>query len=182
MKKLLLILTVLIASCEEPVEWDQEVEFTPGLVVEAMITNKPGYNYVSLSFPVQKQGESARPVQGAQVVVTDGEEFEVFTEQPDEPGYYIPENNVSAAANKEYLLYIRVGEFEFTAGAFMPPVAGMEEFRYTPLESNPSFYRINPWNGNDPSFTRYIVEWYTGEKPEKVVFFPSVAISCQKGD
>lgn len=171
MKKVFGILLIVIASCEEPVDWDQEIEFTPRLVVEAMVTNKPGYNYVKLSFPVQRQGESSRPVQGAQVLVTDGEEFEVFTEQADKPGYYIPDDDVRAVINKEYILYIKAGEYEFTASAFMTPVSGMENFSFIPIASNPGFYRINPWNGDDASFTRYIVEWDTVEGRQKVVFY-----------
>lgn len=50
MKKAIVYIGLFLSliSCEELIEWDQKGFFVPRLVVEAFITNQPGYNYVKL--------------------------------------------------------------------------------------------------------------------------------------
>lgn len=173
MKKihLYIILLIFSFSCEELTEWEEKGSFVPKLVVEGFLTNRPGYNYVKLSLPVVEGGSDPRVISGATVVVTDGENFEIFSEDPENPGYYYPENSIRGVVNRNYLLYVKFNELEFTAGARMYPVGPMNEFSWRAVDTELKQYRINPQNGNDPSMTRYIVEWTDSNGPQKTVFY-----------
>jgi hypothetical protein len=173
MKRILAAIWIicLFPSCEERVDWEQEGEFLPRLVVEAFLTNKPGYNYVKLSFPVTSPGEDAVQISGATVVVTDGEKFAQFMEDSSDPGLYLPEDDIRAVVNRNYLLYIEAGEYQFTAGATMIPVGPMDDFKFRAVDGENRYFRINPENGDDPSMTRYIVEWLDDQGYQKSVFY-----------
>jgi hypothetical protein len=173
MKKILAVIWIicLFSSCEEQIDWEQKGEFLPRLVVEAFLTNKSGYNYVKLSFPVTSSGEEAVQIPGATVIVTDGENFAQFMPDSSNPGLYLPEDDLRAVVNKSYLLYIEIGEYQFTATANMIPVGPMDEFKFRPVDDDNQYFRINPENGNDPSMTRYIVEWLDDSGYQKSEFY-----------
>jgi hypothetical protein len=172
MKKIgIYILLVLLLSCEELTEWEEKGSFVPRLIVEGFLTNQPAYNYVKLSLPVVEGGAEARMISGAIVIISDGNIFEVLNEDADNPGYYYPGREIRGVVNKDYLLYIKFNEFEFTAGATMVPVGPMSEFSWRRVDSEEDLYRINPQNGSDPSMTRYIVEWNDSSGAHSSVFY-----------
>ncbi|MCF8381017.1 MAG: DUF4249 domain-containing protein [Bacteroidales bacterium] len=160
--KLLYILIVIsLYSCEEPLDWEQKSELNPRLVVEGIVTNITGQNYVKLSFPVSQSGSTPRAVSGAVVALTnDGTSFEYFQEDSLNPGLYIPGDNFRTVVNQFYLLYISVGDYEFYARASMIPVVPLKKFLYYKDSENPGNYRILFPQSDDPSMIRYIADYY----------------------
>ena len=159
-KYIIAILIILFAeSCEKPVSWKLDDPITPRLVVEGMLTNKPGLNYVRLSLPVRNPNSAPLPVSGATVVIIDGDDHHFLTEDQNEPGLYLTEPSMQGVINRIYWLYIAVGEYEFAAGAYMVPVSPLQEFISYEDPANPGYYRIYPGDSNTPSYTEYHVEW-----------------------
>ena len=162
MNKILLyiVLIFITLSCEEAIDWDQQGEFTPRLVVDAMLTNKADYNYVKLSLPVSTSGEIPSPVSGAEVSFTiNGVDFVIMEEDVSSPGYYLPVEDVRGVVNKLYTLNISIAEYEFSARASMVPVVPLQDFSFyeDPLEAG--YYRINFPGSNVASMIRYIAEY-----------------------
>lgn len=168
-----LIFMLALISCEEVVEWDQQEYFPPRLVVDAMITNQPGYNYVKLSLPVTVSGEEARPVSNAMVSLISGDSIINFLEKAGEPGLFLPENEIRGVVNRIYRLNIVFENISFTAFAGMIPVSPLKAFNYSQSSKNDSLYQILPRDSNGPSMLRYIVEWDNPETnlPEKNIFY-----------
>ncbi|MCK4922075.1 MAG: DUF4249 family protein [Bacteroidales bacterium] len=169
-----IILILSLFSCEEAIEWEQKGEFTPRLVVDAMITNKAGYNYVKLTLPVSQSGEVPNIVSGANVAVrTDETDFVLFTEDPINPGYYSPESNIRGVVNQFYLLYIAKDQYEFYATAAMIPVVPLSDIQYYEDQQNPGNYRIIFPESNNPSMIRYIADFTdfsTGTSQQSVFY------------
>lgn len=172
-RHLCFILIVLFAvACEEPVDWRLDDPVTPRLVVEGMLTNRPGMNYVKLSLPVKDPNSTPQAVSGALVVITDGEDYIILEEKPGEPGIYITEPDVRAVVNKIYGLFIRVGEYEFAAGAYMVPVSPLKTLFFFEDPASPGNYRIFSAESDTPSYTEYLVEWQeSGGQTGRSVFY-----------
>jgi len=169
MRKLFIILLFFVAaSCEKIVEWPVENYVTPRLVVEGMLTNRQGLNYVTLTLPVTDPNHEPQPVSAATVAITDGENIAVLSESLDKPGTYIPDPEVAGVIYKPYRLYISISQYEFIADAYMIPVTPLEEFNYYPLEKNPGYYAIAPGQSGQPSYTEYRVEWINLSDPATV--------------
>lgn len=154
-----ILIILLPVACEEPVSWELDDPITPRLVVEGMLTNKPGMNYVRLSLPVRNPNRNPQPVSNATVVIIDGDDYHFLTEDQNEAGLYITEPSLQGVINRIYWLYISIGEYEFAAGAYMVPVSPLQELIYFEDTVNPDHYRIYPMQGSTPSYTEYHVEW-----------------------
>ncbi len=175
MKKIFqyIIICVFCFSCEEAIDWKQQEEFPPRLVVDAMITNKPGYNYVKLTLPVTESGGEAIKVTNASIRVSSEDSVISFIQNPENPGIYIPESPVRGVVNRIYRLDIQLENFAFFAYAFMIPVEPLGNFNFQELGDSTGTFRINPNNTNSPSMIRYTVEWENQELNEvqKSVFY-----------
>lgn len=175
MKKFLIVILILLTAggCEEPVSWKLDDTITPRLVVEGMLTNKPGMNYVKLSLPVRNPNTEPQPVSNATVVIIDGDDHYFLTEEQNEAGLYLTEPSVQGVINRIYWLYILIGEYEFAAAAYMVPVSPLEDLVYYDDPANPGLYRISPGESGTPSYTEYRVEWQdqsSGQAEESVFY------------
>lgn len=160
MKKYITILLLIsLSACEEPVDWQLDDHIAPRLVVEGMLSNRPGLNYVRLSLPVRNPNNTPQAVSNATVIISDGDEYHLLTEDEDDPGMYQAAPAVRGVINRIYWLYIVVGDHEFTAGAYMVPVSPLKEFRYYRDPVTPGHYRIIPIESSTPAYTEYLVEW-----------------------
>ncbi len=159
-KKYIIILIIIsLSACEEPVDWQLDEQITPRLVVEGMLTNRPALNYVRLSLTVRNPNRTPKAVSNATVIITDGDEYHLLTENENEPGLYQTEPSVRGVINKVYLLYIAVGDYEFTAGAYIVPVSPLKEFRFYRDPAIPGNFRILPGESSTPAYTEYLIEW-----------------------
>jgi hypothetical protein len=158
-RMIILFLLFTLQGCEKPVEWDQKERVTPRLVVEAMLTNQPDFNYVILSLPVTDPNLAPQPVSGAAIMVTDGTTFVNLTEDPETPGRYLPPLGTIGVVNRGYRLTISLNGEIFQADAYMIPVTPLPPFIYSAVEPEPGYFRIDPSEGNPPAYTRYSVDW-----------------------
>lgn len=165
MKRSIFILFVLVlASCEEPLNWPANESVIPRLVVEGFVTNNPDLNYVRLSLPVTSPDQLPLAISGANVAVLHSGGSVLLTESPGEPGHYTPESPVNGVVGEGYRLYVSIGEYEFLSDpAWMLPVYQMKDLRYYEVESFPGYYIINPLDSDEPSFIEYHVKY---ENPE----------------
>ncbi|MEA1886509.1 MAG: DUF4249 family protein [Bacteroidota bacterium] len=175
MKKHCIVILILLLSgaCEEPVSWELDEPITPRLAVEGMLTNKPGLNYVMLSLPVRNPNRTPQPVSNATVVIIDGDNYHFLTEDQNEAGLYIPEPTLHGLINRVYWLYIAIGEYEFTAGAYMVPVSPLQKLIFYEDQAKPGYYRIYHRESSAPSYTEYRVEWQdqsTGHLQESLFY------------
>ncbi len=158
----------MMNACEEPIEWKQDEFIAPRLVVDGLLTNRPEMNVVKLSLPIQDAGESPRMVSNATVIVTDGERHVMFIEDSLKKGVYKPESLISAVVNKGYLLYIKVGQFEFTAETYMIPVAPLRNIQFVPDVEKDNFFTIQDKSNTTSSYVEYIVYSRNSELEEFV--------------
>jgi hypothetical protein len=109
----ILLLAVMFASCDEPIRLDLN-QTPPKIVIEGMVTDKPGLQRVkvSRSSDFYSSGQTPR-VPDALVQVFDdaGEEFDFVhnpRNHPDSLGIYIPESNFAAQFGRTYTLRVTV--------------------------------------------------------------------------
>jgi hypothetical protein len=175
MKRILIYITfsLFCLSCEELVDWDLQEVFPPRLVVDAMITNQPGYNYVRLNLPVTESGGRAFEVSNAIVSISTEDSTISFIKDETTPGLFVPEYPVRGLVNRVYRLDIQLEDFAFFAFAYMIGVDPLGDFNYREASDSSGFYRIIPSDTQAPSMTRYTVEWQNPDLNEiqKSVFY-----------
>ncbi len=154
-----MIMIFFLASCEEPIPWDQQEVFPPRLVVDGMLTNQPGENYIRLSLPVTGSGQTPRTVSSALVSISTGDSVIVFEEDPGEKGMFYPRYPVRAVVNRVYKLTIEFESYTFEAFAGMLPVAPIKDPDIIQTGDSTGFFRVFPKNANAPAMTRHTVEW-----------------------
>lgn len=175
MRYLIIILFVLlhITSCEEQIDWELDDHIAPRLVVEGMLTNKSGLNYVRLSLPVQNPNRQPQMVSNATVLISDGTNQHILTESGNEPGLYLTDPGIQGVINKVYWLYITIGQYQFLAATYMIPVTPLKDFSYYEDHSLDGNYIINPLQSNSPAYIEYRVEWVSspdGEEHESIFY------------
>lgn len=154
-----MILLVLIWGCEERTDIDFQPLEVPRLVVDGMITNERTRHEIHLSLPVDQLNETPQPVSGAIVAITDQEDVWVLEEDPDRPGTYMTSPDIQGVTGKIYTLYIRIGEFEFTASSFMVPAEPLREPVLAPCDELENYYHIIPRSGGDPFMLQIHADW-----------------------
>src|SRR5687767_12885312 len=112
MRFLIIIITTLaLISCEETVPLD--LEQTPSkIVIEAQVTNRPGYQYVKLTKTVDfyQTGKTPRVINATVSVKDDLGETFTFIHNPrnhaDSAGIYIPQSTFAGEVGRTYTLTV----------------------------------------------------------------------------
>lgn len=127
MKKVLVgsFLLLSLLSCQEEVFMELgDAEKIP--VIEAIWTDRPGQNWVSVSYSREFYDTlDNEVVTDAEVFVTDPESgMRVDFRFVESLGYYLPLNNETAQIGHNYLLEVRIGEqvYQATGQVLQPPV------------------------------------------------------------
>jgi len=160
MKKLLniIILILLLCSCEVQVSREFENDSGLRIVADAIITNVPGENYLRISRQTANPNEVPEKISGALVAVTDRNGTEIFIEDSIEKGTYRPDPSIRAVSGKVYRILIRIGDYRDTAATFLEPVSPLSEFKTYPDKSKPGYYFISGENNGDPAMIRYLID------------------------
>lgn len=155
-----IFILLVFVSCEKQIDWPMSDSISPRLVVEGFITNNPDLNYVRLSLPVLSPSEDPIPITGAEVAVVTKNGPVILTESSGIDGCYIPETNITGVLGEAYVLYIKIGEYEFLSRpVFMAPVYQIKNLIYHELDAWPGYYVIKPANSNEPSMIEYRVKY-----------------------
>ena len=152
-----IILPLLMLSCEETIDWKLDTEDIPVLVVDGKFTNERTSHKVTLSLTSQTDIHNFDPLSGAVVAISDGETYNLLTEST--PGNYYTQPEVQGVFGKLYYLYILYEQKEYFAVSYMIPVQPMDQLKYNPLPDNPNIYEIEFKDTGDDSMIEYDIDW-----------------------
>lgn len=171
MKKVILLILaagLILTACEKTVLLDLE-QVESKVVIEGLVTNHPGYQYVKISRSVNFYESGATPrITDAVVTVSDnaGNEF-IFihnpSNHPDSLGYYLPQTPFSGIIGRTYSLSVDVNGENFEAQDKLLPVTSMDSLKY----------RINNREKRDPKIDNRFYEllMYTKEPQDTEDFY-----------
>jgi hypothetical protein len=170
MRSLLILFfaAVVLTSCEETIVLDvNQVE--PKIVIEGIVTDKPGYQMVKVtrSKGFYTNGKTPR-ITNAVVTVSDnlGETI-TFTHNPrnhpDSTGIYLPSSDFVGKIGRTYTLKVNADGKDFTASDKLLPVISMDSLKY----------QINDFEEEDPEIEGRIYEllMYARENQNEKNFF-----------
>ncbi|WP_027001755.1 DUF4249 domain-containing protein [Hugenholtzia roseola] len=124
-----LLLLVGFSSCEEVIDLDLDKQASTALVVDAEVLDTEGRSYVRLSRTLDYFDASGEHrVSGAEVKVSDTEgNVEIFVEDPQNKGLYIPQNpNFKGQVGNTYSLAIQWQDYEAQATSTLLPVTDID--------------------------------------------------------
>ena len=122
-------LAILSLSCEETIRLDLD-QTEPLVVIEGLVTNKPGYNYVKITKTSQFYDQGSAPaVTGAIVDVRDIEGSIVRFEER-LPGFYFPPENFAGKIGDTYTLDITADGKTYQASETILPVNPFDSLTY----------------------------------------------------
>jgi hypothetical protein len=168
-KNILLAVTVLVLfSCDEAIQLDFQ-QVPPRIVIEGLVTDRPGYQFVKISKSVDFYTSGKTPrVTDAAVRVTDdlGNEY-LFVHNPrnhaDSMGIYLPEDPFTGAIGRTYTLRVQAGEALYEATDKLVSI--------TPIDS--LSYRLNEDEADDPKEEGKVYELllYAREPQDETNFY-----------
>ncbi|HOY49689.1 MAG TPA: DUF4249 domain-containing protein [Chryseolinea sp.] len=147
MKNILLIIVsiALLTACEKTIDLDLE-QSESKIVIEGLVTNHTGYQYVRVTRTAGFYDDGATPrVTNANVSVKDdtGNEF-LFIHNPgneeDSAGYYLPDVSFNGEIGRTYTLTVEVDGEIYTAQDKLFATSGIDSLGY----------QINPDEEEDP--------------------------------
>ncbi|MEJ7646922.1 MAG: DUF4249 domain-containing protein [Chryseolinea sp.] len=172
----IILVAVVFLSCEKSVLLDLN-QTQPRVIIEGLVTNQPGYQYVKVSRSSAFYHTGDAPVvEDATVIVTDddGNEF-LFIHSPgndsDSSGYYLPAVPFTGVIGKTYSLSVVVDGENFEATDVLNPVTKIdslsyrvdEEERKDPVDEG-KFYEVLLY-ANEPQQTTdfYLFKFYRND-------------------
>jgi hypothetical protein len=170
MKKniMLTIIALVLFSCDEAIQLDLQ-QVPPRIVIEGLVTNKTGYQFVKISMTVDfyASGKTPRVTDAAVRIADDlGNEY-LFTHNPrnhaDSMGIYLPEDPFTGAIGRTYTLRVQAGEEFYEATDKMVSIIPMDSLSY----------RLNEDEADDPKEDGKIYEMllYAREPQDETNFY-----------
>jgi hypothetical protein len=151
--------TLLLFSCEDPVIWDLQYEELDLIVVEGKITNEMMEHEVRLTRPLYEMNGTPEPVTGAQVEINDGAEIHLLTEDQERPGIYKTDSLFAAVPGQYYQLRIAYGSKRITAVTGMVEVTPFQRMNVYQVQSDPVLYEGNIGDSDQPAIVRLKLDW-----------------------
>lgn len=128
----LIVFLGILSSCEDAGEFVQPHGSGDGLVIQSLMTNKPGRQEVKISRLMLSLTDTLTAVSGAKVFLTSDDSVIIFREDSIRPGLYY--NNLALQIPKKYTLQVIYNQQVYTATTsgepgvlFNPPVFQMNE-------------------------------------------------------
>jgi hypothetical protein len=131
----LLLIGALLFSCEETTQLDLR-QAPPRIVIEGLLTDRPGYQSVTVSRSTDFYGSGQSPrVSNATVAVTDNSGVVVhYVHNPrhhvDSAGIYIPEIDFTGEIGKTYTLSVHVDGEVFEASDALSRVIPIDSLKF----------------------------------------------------
>lgn len=126
---------VMFVACDEPYEMDLN-QSEPKIVIEALLTNQPGYQYVKVTRTNGFYETGATPrIQDAVVSVTDdGGNVYNYVHNPggneDSVGFYLPQTPFTGTVGRVYTLRVEADDEVFEASDKLLAVTTMDSLGY----------------------------------------------------
>jgi hypothetical protein len=131
----LIAASVFLGSCEKEVILDLD-QTEPKVVIEAQVTNQPGYQFVKVTRTTDFYSSGATPrITNAVVTVSDSEGSEYTfvhnpNSHPDSAGIYLPSVPFTGVVGRVYTLLVVVDGEQFTATDVLSPVTTMDSLSF----------------------------------------------------
>ena len=174
-RRILLLFLIPLLACERQADFDSAGINLNVVVVDALLTNEMKTQCVSLSLPKTGLNNSALPLSGASVIITNEDSVYFMKEQVAGSGKYLSTHDFAALPGKNYTLKIINGDKVYTAKASMVPGMEFVALRYVRTGQG-NMYKIiwvsNPYNPKRPAMYEVLLDWsqvpgYGGQDPEK---------------
>jgi hypothetical protein len=110
----LVLLISLVLSCEKTINLDLN-QTESILVIEGLLTNQPGRQFVKLSKTVGFNDAGAPPAVSGAVVYVERPGKNPVNYKEESPGYYVPEEDFTGEVGNEYTLYVESEGTTYTA-------------------------------------------------------------------
>lgn len=129
------ILFFLVAACDEPTHLDLR-QTPPRMVIEGLLTNKPGYQYVKVSWSTDFYDSGKTPrIEDATVTVTDdqGNTYPYVHNpgnDPDSAGIYLPSTSFAGIVGRTYTLSVAVDGEVYTGTDQLLAVAPIDSLSF----------------------------------------------------
>lgn len=165
-KILVVVLTLLLVSCEEKIDLEVVETGEPVLVVDGMITSDTTAHVVNLSYSGGFYLDNQTPrAGGASVAISDnlGNRFELYEA---EPGKYITADTVAGKVGVEYTLHIELDGQLYQASSVMPRVTEIDSLSYR-WDNFMQSYRILLY-GQEPAGKGDNYMWHLYKNSNKV--------------
>jgi hypothetical protein len=126
---------IVLVSCEEAIVLDLE-QAPPKIVIEAQVTNKPGYQYAKISRSTDFYGSGSTPRITNAVVTVEDDLGEVisFIHNPrgnaDSAGIYVPQAPFTGEVGRTYTLRVDVDGEIFSAEDKLLSVIPIDSLKY----------------------------------------------------
>lgn len=154
----ILSLCLFCISCEKELAWEVNPQNNDLLVVDAVISNEKMNHLVKLSHTNPESNGGFNPASGATVVISDGANNELLFEFPSGSGLYFTSPDFRALFGKQYFLLIQYNGKNYAAtDASVPGQPLDNEPVYKEVDNG--LYTLNFREGEDPSMTRYFMNW-----------------------
>lgn len=165
-KLLIVVLTLLLVSCEEKIDLEVIEAGDPVLVVDGIITSDTTAHVVNLSYSGGFFLDDKTPrASGARVAISDnqGNRFELYET---ETGKYSTADTVAGKVGVEYTLHIELDGQLYQASSLMPRVPEIDSLSYR-WDNYMQSYRILLY-GQEPSGKGDHYMWHLYKNAKKV--------------
>ncbi len=157
------VLLLLLAACDEKVDWTLQTGVNNFPVVDATLTDELKTQSVRITKPVVNINMIPEAVRGAEVMVSGDNQVYSFTEEAGNPGNYVSDLPFSGKMGKQYSLFITVSGVIYTAKASMPAaVINFLPARYIRTKAK-GLYHINwvanPYDPRHPAMFEILLDW-----------------------
>ena len=157
-----LLLSILLISCEEKIDWPLDTNEPRVIVVEGVLTNEKKSHEVKISRPMADINGTPLPVSGALVAIyeidPDGN-LKAHLLREVRPGRYLTDPTVRADSGKLYRLYILYQGQEYYGDSYMVPVDSLDALRYHQVPGKEFWYELNFGETDNPSMLEINLNW-----------------------
>jgi hypothetical protein len=159
---LLVILPILLLSCEEKIDWSLDTNIPKVIVVEGLLTNERKAHEVRISEPMADPNGTPQPVSGAFVAIheTGKAVRRAYRLQEVQPGRYLTDSTVRAVFGRLYQLFIFYqGQEYWGDSSYMVPVDKLDTLRYQKVPGKELWYELIFRETPHPSMVEIDLNW-----------------------
>jgi hypothetical protein len=162
-KTIYIILTLaLLSGCVKETDWPIPEQPEQKVVVDAIITDEAGSQSIRINYAVNQLNETPKPVQGADVVISDADSAWQLAEDSLNPGLYRPSASFLARLDKTYTLIIFLNGHIYSAKTYMAPGSVFNELQYL-KNTDDSLYHIewvaDAFSYGSPAMWEILLDW-----------------------
>jgi hypothetical protein len=141
MRKIIaLILLWILTGCVKEVEWPVEQTGSGILIVDAILSDAPTNQKVTISYPVKELNQKPQPATGATVLVSNEDSTWNFAESRNGTGLYEGPAGFVARSDKNYTLFISLSGKVYSAKAKMVDGTVFKELQYVKNNGDDLFH------------------------------------------